>query len=177
MEDVKQVEQISKLLKNSKNLDILDSMFSGINKEDWMLIKAELKKNTYTDDQYRAIANLLFRLNNIKSIKLSNIKYNSLPKLLYNNYTKMTNKSYNSFNISISPIIQQIMASNNGKNLKLNIILRFIDEFLYLTPIKNSQIIISNGLKENIDRNNNTIKDRISIIQSTKNRRNSTMYN
>jgi len=80
-------DKIFGYLKNN-DFDQLDQIFTLTNNKDiryWTFIKEELKKNEYTDKQYMAIAQFLYRLFNIAKIDIKTVQYhNGFPGSLQN---------------------------------------------------------------------------------------------
>lgn len=97
----------------------------------------EIKKNKYTDVQYFILALLIFRLKNIDK---QNFTYN-ITKRISNKSAEYVsfvfdNKKNFSMNKKINSIIKKI-SSKNPK--KLDIILRFIDEYIEVSK-ENSEL-------------------------------------
>ena len=137
-----QIEQIYNYLsrKDFNNLQILLSS----NITYWGVIRQELEKNTYSEEQNMAIARLLYRLFNINLIKLTDNDMKFMKK----------NFNNNSINKKILPIIQKLGKNNtvptDEKSKRMIIIIKFIDEFM---EISKSQIkdIIDKLNDDNID--------------------------
>lgn len=123
----------------------LDSLLQNKNIQN---IVIEIQKNRYTDVQYFVLAKLLYYLINFKNIKAIDLFYS-----LKNRYNKSkvdsffwilsTNKKLNtnSINENIKSIINELEKKevNNNKMKKIDIILRFIDEYLEVSK-ENSKL-------------------------------------